>query len=58
MCVDAALFAGLKRRSFAWVRSRRGWDMTPHVGFLRELPVTFDVGAGNSGMSRGCDVER
>src|SRR5919199_5404964 len=21
------------------VRSRRGWDMTPHVGFLAELPV-------------------
>jgi bifunctional non-homologous end joining protein LigD len=21
------------------VRSRRGWDMTPHVGFLAQLPV-------------------
>jgi ATP-dependent DNA ligase len=22
------------------VRSRRGWDMAPHVGFLAELPVS------------------
>jgi ATP-dependent DNA ligase len=21
------------------VRSRRGWDMTPHVGFVAQLPV-------------------
>jgi ATP-dependent DNA ligase len=21
------------------VRSRRGWDMTPHIGFLAHLPV-------------------
>jgi bifunctional non-homologous end joining protein LigD len=23
------------------VRSRRGWDMTPHVGFLAPLPVAL-----------------